>query len=171
MDLKKTVLAIVLLTFCLNLDVFTGMGVNIPVYVGVKNDHPSESVLVPLEVRNYSVFVHVEGLLNFQLSHTTFNIIKNSRVYFTVTTGYPLSLMNYSKEGRIIITEAEKYNFSFYIDGGISEYLNYEVLLAETEIVYHPKTSIISKAPYGLTFMLIALIGVSFLNIQRRKRE
>ena len=73
-------------------------------------------------------------------------------------------MINETIERRLTLTESGEYNFTFTMDGESTDYLNYEIILVETEIIYHPKTSIISEAPYGLTFIVIALMGIAIGN-------
>jgi len=150
-----------------------GKGALIPVYAGVNYDNPSTSFVQSLPTGNYSVYVNVAGDLSDYISgHSTFSIIKNSAIYLSISVDGDTLFINYTEERRLVITETGDYTFNFIIDGAFhGDYLNYEVLLAETEIVYQPKTSIISEAPYGFAFIVIALIGVAIVNSQRRNRR
>lgn len=159
---------VVIVILCLNLSINTGSGVNIPVYVGVNYDNPSTFSLVTLEANNYSIYFHTEGFL---YGYGEFTIIRGSKIFFTITST-SVGSINDTIEQRLTLTELGDYNFTFIVKGDDSRnYLNYEVILVESEIIYHPKTSIISEVPYGFAFIVIALIGVAIVNSQRRNRR
>ena len=172
MKSRKISLITILLTLCWGVNIIMGKGVP-PVYAGVNYDTSSVSFVRTLPTGNYSVYVNVAGDLSDWISgYSTFSIIKNAATYLSISVSGNTLFINYTEERRLVITETGDYTFNFTIDGAYQgDYLNYEVLLAEIEIVYQPKTSIISEAPYGFMFVVGSLIGVAVINSLRRKKS
>lgn len=168
---KISLIAIFLTIWCCT--IFSmGIGVSTPVYAGINYNNPSVSFVRSLEKGNYSVYVNVAGVLtDWIYGYSIFSIIKNSVTYLSISVKGSTLFINYTEERRLAITETGNYTFNFAMDGANEgDYLNYEVLMAETEIVYHPKTSIISEAPYGIFSIFLALIGVTVLHVKKRNQ-
>ena len=144
----------------------------ISVYAGVNSI--DDSVVIPknLPVNNYSIYVNAEGRIDDYVGgYSIFTIMRYNIVYFTISLDYSQSNFgNISNEveRRFIVSEAGEYNFTFsFYSVYEGDYVNYEILLSEIEIIYNPKTSIISQATYGLEFVFLAIFTLRILKTRR----
>lgn len=138
----------------------------IPIYVGLDSINDSVTMSVNLSVNNYSIYVNAQGYITYSVAY--FSISRDDFVYFTVSSDDS----SHEEYGRLVVAETGEYNFTFRLSfPSDDEYVNYEVILSEIEIIYQTKTSIIAEAPYGLGFVFLAMVCLMLFKISRRKER
>lgn len=171
--MKRKIQLIVLLISWLGLVFFIqpSQGTNTIVNIGLIKAYSSHSQLVYLEADNYTITVHTYGTMHGDsisyYANTQFYLQKDSSNLFVYSK--EAFELNETISSRLTIKETGNYTFSFYLnypDEG--DYVNYEIIITEVDLIIHPKTSIISEAPYGLVFMLLAVLVIGFMKKRSR---
>lgn len=164
---KRLIFTLVLIISWVGVGIQPSQATNTIVNVGLTETYPTHSELVYLDANNYTITVNANGYI--WDANTEFYLKKDSTILF-VFVEYGIEDIE-TVTSRLTIKETGNYNFSFFLNDAYADYVNYEVILTEMDLVINPKTDIISEAPYGMLMIIAGIICYALYSKKRWGRK